>query len=72
MHAMLESARRASPRVFMWEVTGEFAHTTGLVVVDDQPLPELGFTDGDLVAIRSSGAHLLISSSNVGTHPRLP
>lgn len=59
-------------RVFMWEVTGEFAHTTGLVVVDDQPLPELGFTDGDLVAIRSSGAHLLISSSNVGTHPRLP
>lgn len=58
-------------RVYVWEVSGEFVHTTGLVVANDQPLAELGFTDGDLVALRSSGAHLLISNSNVGTHPRL-
>lgn len=58
-------------RVSVWEVTGEFAHTTGLVVANDQPLAERGFTDGDLVALRSSGPHLLISNGHVGTHPRL-
>lgn len=58
-------------RVFVWEISGEFAHTTGLVVVNDAKLPELGFTDGDLVAIRSSASFLLISNSHSGTHPRL-
>lgn len=58
-------------RFYVWEVTGEFAHTTGLVVNGKAALPKLGFTDGDLVAIRTSGAHVLISAANVGTHPRL-
>lgn len=58
-------------RVFVWEISGEFAHTTGLVAFDGKVLPQLGFTDGDLVSLRSSGAFLLVASSNVGSHPRL-
>ncbi len=61
-------------RVFAWEISGEFAHTTGLIASGapaPKVLPKLGFTDGDLVALRTSGPHLLISASNVGTHPRL-
>lgn len=58
-------------RVFVWEITGEFAHTTGLVAVGEKVLPGLGFTDGDLVAIRSSSAYLLVTASTVGAHPRL-
>jgi hypothetical protein len=59
-------------RLYVWEITGEFAYTTGLLAgVDGKPLPKLGFTDGDLVAIRTSGPHVLISASNVGTHPRV-
>lgn len=58
-------------RLHVWEVSGEFAHTTGLIALGAQPLVGLGFTDGDLVAVRTSGAFVLISSANVGTHPRL-
>ncbi|MFZ5440552.1 MAG: hypothetical protein ACOZQL_11125 [Myxococcota bacterium] len=58
-------------RVNVWEVTGEFAYTTGLVALKGKPLPQLGFTDGDLVALRTSGPFLLVSGADVGTHPRL-
>jgi hypothetical protein len=59
-------------RLYVWEVSGEFAHTTGLLAtVEGKPLPKLGFTDGDLVAIRTSGAHVLVTASDVGTHPRV-
>lgn len=60
-------------RLYVWEISGEFAHTTGLVALGSPPavLPKLGFTDGDLVAIRTSGPFVLITGSDVGTHPRL-
>lgn len=61
-------------RIYVWEISGEFAHSTGLIALGTpgpKPLPKLGFTDGDLVAVRTSGAHLLITGSHVGTHPRL-
>lgn len=60
-------------RFYVWEISGEFAHTTGLVASGSPPavLPKLGFTDGDLVAIRTSGPYVLIAGSNAGTHPRL-
>jgi hypothetical protein len=60
-------------RVYVWEVSGEFAHTTGALATGSPPkkLPGLGFTDGDLVAVRPSGPFLLVTASGVGTHPRL-
>ncbi len=59
-------------RLYVWEISGEFAYTTGLVAgPDGTALPKLGFTDGDLVSLRSSGAHVLITADGVGTHPRL-
>lgn len=57
--------------VYVWQVSGEFAHNTGLAVTKAGPLPELGFTDGDLAAYSSNGSLLLISKSDVGTHARL-
>lgn len=57
--------------VYVWQVSGEFAHNTGLVVTKNGPLPEIGFTDGDLVAYASSGSLLLISKRDVGTHARM-
>lgn len=60
-------------RVYVWEITAEFAYTTGLVATGTPPqvLPNLGFTDGDLVSLRTSGTYLLVTASGVGTHPRL-
>lgn len=60
-------------RVYAWEITAEFAFTTGLVATGTPPqvLPKLGFTDGDLVSLRPSGKYLLVTASGVGTHPRL-
>lgn len=60
-------------RVYVWEITAEFAYTTGLVATGTPPqvLPKLGFTDGDLVSLRPSGTYLLVTASGVGTHPRL-
>lgn len=60
-------------RFYVWEISGEFAYTTGLIAAGSPPavLPKLGFTDGDLVAIRMSGSYVLISDSNSGTHPRM-
>ncbi|MCC6334975.1 MAG: hypothetical protein IT380_13440 [Myxococcales bacterium] len=62
-----------SARVYAWEVTGELAYTTGLVAAGSPPkvLAKLGFTDGDLVSLRSSASFLLVTSADVGTHPRL-
>lgn len=60
-------------RVYAWEISGEFAYTTGLVATGTPPqvLAKLGFTDGDLVSLRTSGKYLLVTAANVGTHPRL-
>jgi hypothetical protein len=60
-------------RVYVWQVTAEFAITTGLIAsgMPPAPLPQLGFTDGDLVALRTSGPYVLVTASDVGTHPRL-
>jgi hypothetical protein len=59
-------------RLYVWEMRSEFAYTTGLLAgADAKPLPKLGFTDGDLVAVRTSAAHVLVSAADVGTHPRL-
>jgi hypothetical protein len=60
---------------YAWQVTGEFAHTTGHLVLERggqlYPVKDLRFTDGDLVGIDVRGAFLLVASANVGSHPRL-
>ena len=60
-------------RVYVWEVAAEFAYTTGLLATGTPPrsLPLQGFTDGDMVSVRTSGPWLLVTASDVGTHPRL-
>jgi len=65
------SGGSGAARVTVWQVTGEFSYATGLVALGGKALPKLGFTDGDLVALATSGPYLLVSASNVGTHPRL-
>lgn len=60
-------------RFYAWEISGEFAYTTGLLAAGEppRPLPRLGFTDGDLVAVRTSGPFVLVTAAGVGAHPRL-
>lgn len=58
-------------RFYVWEVTGEFAYTTGLVVANGKPLPGLGFAPGELAAIRTSGPHVLVTAADSGARPRL-
>lgn len=61
-------------RLFGWVVSGEFAHTTGYLVFEGTPpvpAPKVGFTDGDLVAVRRKGSLLLVASGGAGTHPRV-
>lgn len=60
-------------RFYAWEISGEFAYTTGLLAAGEppKPLPRLGFTDGDLVAVRTSGPFVLVTAAGVGAHPRL-
>ncbi|MFZ5470026.1 MAG: hypothetical protein ACOZIN_11380 [Myxococcota bacterium] len=62
--------------LFGWQVSGEFAYTTGLLVFQPQgkppaPLPNLGFTRGDLLAIELRGPYLLVALTSVGTWPRV-
>jgi hypothetical protein len=64
----------APTRVFAWAITAEFGYVTGLVLLEAEKLERaanLGFTDGELVALRMQGPLLLISSGNAGAHPRL-
>jgi hypothetical protein len=60
---------------FVWQVTGDTAHTTGHIVFQKgeefELAKDLGFTDGDVVAVNSKGPFVLVSSERVGTHPRL-
>lgn len=57
--------------VYVWQISGEFAHNTGLAITKAGPLPELGFTDGDLTSYASSGSLLLISKADAGSHARM-
>ena len=60
---------------YVWQVSGEFVHSTGHLVLEvggqPQPVKDLGFTDGDFVAVRTQGPFVLVSADEVGTHPRL-
>ncbi len=61
---------------YLWQVTTDFTWSTGRLVFEDeggqlQRVPRLGFTDGDLAAVRTQGPFLLVSSQHVGTHPHL-
>ncbi len=60
---------------YVWEVSGEFAHTVGHLVFEVggqlSPAKELGFTEGDLVAVNTRGPFLLVAAERVGSHPRL-
>lgn len=59
-------------RVYVWEITAEFAYSTGLLVTGTPPakLKDLRFTDGDLVAVRTSGPFLLVTQAG-GAHLQL-
>ena len=60
---------------YAWRVSGDFMHTTGHLVLEVggqlKPVKDLGFTDGDFVAVQAQGPFLLVSADSVGTHPRL-
>jgi hypothetical protein len=60
---------------YVWQVTGDFTHTTGHLVFEGGeqlvPVKDAGFTDGDLVSLNTQGPFLLVASERVGTHPRL-
>ncbi|HEX8434817.1 hypothetical protein [Archangium sp.] len=60
---------------YVWQVTGDFTHTTGHLVFESGeqlvPAKDLGFTDGDLVSFNTQGPFLLAASERVGAHPRL-
>lgn len=60
-------------RVYVWTVTAEFSYATGLIALLEPPrvLPGLGFTDGDIVSARPNGSMFLVTSADVGSHPRL-
>jgi hypothetical protein len=64
---------QAPARAFVWTISAEFAHTTGLVAFEVAPgkAASNGFTAGELVAHRVSGPWLLSASDAAGTHPRL-
>lgn len=61
---------------YLWQITSDFTWSTGRLVFEGeggqlQRVPQLGFTDGDLAAVRTQGSFLLVSSQRVGTHPHL-
>jgi hypothetical protein len=63
------------PSVLVWMVSIEFVFATGKVVFDDgskfiEP-PNLGFTDGDLIAPMVQGNYLLVAQSDTGRYPRV-
>lgn len=65
---------KAPKRVFGWAISGEFEHTTGHLAFEGPPpvmARGIGFTDGDLVAVRLKGAYLLVAAGWAGTHPRV-
>jgi hypothetical protein len=61
--------------VYFWQVTGEFAYATGLLVfsVDGKLVraPQVGFSDGEIVALEVNGPFLLVAAPSVGAFPRL-
>lgn len=67
-------------RLYIWEENMEFPFTMGRVVLplalgdggtQYQPLPELGFTPADFIAVRTQGPFILVSEGDSGRHPRL-
>lgn len=64
----------AGSRLFAWLVTAELTYSTGFVVLEAaamRPAPQLGFSAGELAAIRTRGRFGLVSSRQAGTHPRV-
>lgn len=64
----------AGTRAFAYVITAEFGYTTGLIVFEAPALglaKGIGFSDGELVALRNDGPFLLVSSGSAGTHPRV-
>ena len=66
---------QAAPGLYAWQITGEFSYTTGRIAWGTgsavKPLPELGFTGGELVAIQTRGNYLLVAGAHAGAFPRL-
>ncbi|HEY5934419.1 MAG TPA: hypothetical protein VIU61_07290, partial [Kofleriaceae bacterium] len=63
------------PGLYAWQITGEFSYTTGRIAWGTghtvKLLPELGFSAGELVAIRTRGTFLLVAGAHAGAYPRL-
>lgn len=61
---------------YVWEVSGEFAYNTGLVVLPDaqgnlKKAPDSDFDETTLVSLRHQGPYLLVAHNGTGTRPRL-
>ncbi len=68
-------ARLDALPVYVWVVSGEFAYMTGRLAWQRggtfEPLPEVGFTATEIVAVRAHGNYVLVGGSNSGAYPRL-
>lgn len=63
-------------RFVLWEVSGDFTHSTGLAAFVDRagnPVKPPGwpFTEKDLLSYVWNGAYLLAAQDQAGSHPRL-
>ena len=60
---------------YVWRFASEFTMSTGHLVLEVggqlKPVKDLGFTDGDFVAVRTQGPFVLVSADSTGVHPRL-
>jgi hypothetical protein len=65
----------AAAPVYVYQVSGEFIYSTGVVRFQDGESlvapAELGYTQADFIAALSRGDYLLIAASRIGAHPRL-
>gem|GEM_PF-1444739 len=62
--------------LFAWMTSGEFSIITGLLLYQQKggeilPLPGLGFTEKEFVAIHIQGPWLLVGTAGVGKRPRV-
>ena len=57
--------------VYFWQVSGEFAYSTGLIVTADGTELDTGFSSGEIVALQNRGPFLLVTAPAIGAFPRV-
>ena len=57
--------------VYFWQVTGEFAYSTGLVLTADGTQLDTAFSSGEIIALQKQGPFVLVTAPAIGAYPRL-